>query len=78
MLLSSDMTLWKLVPLLEGPWEEGMSESWMVCTFLEELLWVLGSLVTLLQLQVLLFADAYKLIVDLVQHDKPACFPSLF
>ena len=23
------MTLWKIVPLLEGPWEEQISESWM-------------------------------------------------
>jgi len=61
---------------LGGSWEEGMSESWMVCAFLEELLRALGSLVTLLQ--VLLFADAHKPIVDFVQHDKPACFPSLF
>ena len=34
----------KLVSLSEGTWEDGISDSWMVCPFWEESLWVLGSL----------------------------------
>ena len=52
----SGLPLWKLVPLSEGPWEEGISDSWMVCPFLEESQWASGSWVTLLQ--VLLFVDS--------------------
>ena len=53
---------------VEGPWEEEISESWMVCPFLEELMWASDSWVTLLQL--LLFVNAYKPIVYFVQHDN--------
>ena len=70
---------WKLAPSnlgVEGPWEEGISESWMVRPFLEELMWASDFWVTLLR--VFLFVNAYKPTVYFVQHDKPACFPSLF
>ena len=64
--------LWKLVPLSEGPWDDGVCESWMACPFFEESLWASGSWVALLQ--VLLFVDAYKPIVGLVQpRDSHHC-----
>ena len=53
-----------------------MSDSWMVCPFLEESQWASGSWVTLLQ--VLLFVDAHKPIVDLVQYVMSTYFPFIF
>ena len=44
--------------------------------FLGKPLWASGFWATLLQ--VLLFVDAIRPIVDLVQNDKPARFPPLF
>ena len=35
--------MWELVPLSKVSWEEGVSEGWMVCPFLEELLGASGS-----------------------------------
>ena len=76
---SSGVPLWKLVPLSEGPWEEGISEtvrpgwsalSWKNCCGP----WVLGSLCC----AVLLFVNTNKPFFFLVQHDKSACFPFLF
>ena len=62
--MNASVPLWKLVPLSEGPWDEGVCESWMACPFFEESLWASGSWVALLQV---LFVDAYKPIVDLLQ-----------
>lgn len=59
------MPLWKLVPLSGGPWDEGVSESWMVCPFFEESPWASGSQVALLQL--LFFVDACEPIADHAQ-----------